>query len=235
MHKILSILSLTLLLASCSTISSIQNSNSSSVTLTNINQNTSMIDTTINENASLPSINANQTTPSQKRVPVALKPSRAADEGCTWTQYHKDLWPVTFLYQDCANYPKNTLTLKDNTLTMNGDPFMEVGTKLPNESDVAALQRQYFKYLSPTEQENCTISTNAYYSKSNQKGITRYEFIPKPGVSEKDDGPVEHCGDHGLINAVRYFEFQEGKDTFMYLSLGQDPGWLDDGSITILQ
>lgn len=183
-----------------------------------------------NINTSLPA-NSNQNPIQSKRSPTVITASHPAEEGYSWEQYNSDRLPVTFLYQN-FNYK---FVEKGNTLTSGDTTFMEVGKKLPNETDTDALKRLYFSKLTTEEQGNCMIATNAYYSKTEDPNLRRYEFIPKSDVTKNDEMAVEHCSKYGLINGARYFEFQEDKQNFIFMELGQDPGWIDHQTIKILE
>lgn len=154
-------------------------------------------------------------------------------EGCTWKEYQNNELAVAFLYQTCGT--SEIFRVKNNALWHGEEKFMELGKRELGESDMEALKREYFQFLTKEEQNNCMIATDGVYSTSSKKNTTKYEFIPKPGVSEKDEGPIEHCGSYGLTNGARYFEFQKNKNTFAFLSLGQDPAWFDHESLVILR
>lgn len=210
----------------CSTPTApVSNMNTAPIVQTNLNA----ANTNINTGTSA---NSNQNTIQSKRSPTVITASHAPEDGYAWEQYNSDRYPVTFLYQ---NFMKEKFVEKGNTLSNGDSTFMEIGKKLPNESDTDALKRLFFNKLTTEEQENCMISTNAYYSKTENPALRRYEFIPKPDVSANDEMPVEHCSKYGLINGARYFEFQEDKQNFIFMELGQDPWWIDHQTIKILE
>ena len=210
-----------MVLSSCSTPTSLQESNGNTniVDITNVNENSATV--IENTNSILGS------TLNAKKVPLST--DRTAPAGCTWKE--AIFSQVRFLQHDC---PGETLAFTERGSTIYNTaeasyPVIELFTKTTGETPEDAIRRVALAAV--PNPSVCEIVK----SPAQRIGADRYEIAVSESVrtayqATNPEAPwweAADCGSYAQTNGVQYFEFQPEKEQFFFMRAGQDTPGID--------
>ena len=242
------LLGLTIVMASCGSQNPmIQNTNQNVENLnTNVDVSTEVnanFNINANTNSEIAAVLENKNENSRSMFRKPLVATRQAPEGCRWKETSYTQIPVRFLRFDCPNEPSPAFLEEGTQLKSfaidTSFPFLEAFQKHTGETEQDAIQREILSKLPPKAQQDCRV----VISQHGRKGASRYEISLTPereAAQEKiGDDSFDYitniCGPYAQTNGIQYFEFQPGKNTFLFVTLGQDGPGVDQDSIEILK
>lgn len=182
---------------------------------------------------------------------AATQPSRAPYPNCQWQPFVSRPAGIALLVQQCnpplrvfsadesgvfatsANAPAGGRSVSPVSRTI------EIYPKRPNQPIADAIAERFFPTLPPPAQGHCLVQTGNRLKIAGPKEF--YTLVPDAAYQADaqrqagSDPGAQICGDHGIINAVTYFEYHPGEDPsrYLFVRVGQDAPLFDEHSIRL--